>query len=208
VAQIHLRSVSEPLVSPPLARAALTAVTRAEAMGLLPETHRIETLDLPALTRLLEFVHRAGIARTLDLAFVGEPAARAAHLERALERLNEALEDSPAPAFEWERLTNVLGGEPLARLLGISPTSARRYRASARATPDSVAARLHFLALIVGDLSGAYNDAGIRQWFDRTRVQLGGRPPAGLLAGDWKPAAPGPRRVRELARALTGSPAT
>jgi hypothetical protein len=208
VAKIHLRSVEEPLASPRLARAALTAVTRAEAMGLLPETHRIETLDLAALGRVLEFVRRAGIARTLDLAFVGEPAARPAHLERALERLNEALEDSPAPAFEWERLASVLGAEPLARLLGISLSSARRYRASARATPDEVAGRLHFLALVVGDLSGAYNDAGIRQWFERKRVQLGGRAPGELLAGDWKAARPGPRRVRELARALIGSPAT
>jgi hypothetical protein len=208
VAKIHLRSVEAPLASPPLARAALTALTRAEAMGLLPETHRIETLDLAALGRVLEFVRRAGIARTLDLAVVGEPAARPAHLERVLERLNEALEDSPAPAFEWERLASVLGAESLARLLGISLSSARRYRASARATPDDVAGRLHFLALVVGDLSGAYNDAGIRQWFARKRVQLGGRAPGELLAGDWKATGPGPRRVRELARALTGAPAT
>jgi hypothetical protein len=208
MAEIHLRSVAEPLATPPLARAALTALTRAEAMGLLPRTHRIETLDLAVLDRLLEFVRRAGIGRTLDLAFVGEPAARPAHLERVLERLNEALEDSPVPDCEWERLAGVLGAESLARLVGISLSSVRRYRASARTTPDDVAGRLHFLALVVGDLSGAYNDAGIRQWFDRKRGQLGGRAPAELLAGDWKPAGPGPRRVRELARALAASPAT
>ena len=208
MAKIHLRSVAEPLASPPLARAALTALTRAEAMGLLPETYRVETLDLDALSRLLALVRRAGIARSLDLGTIAEPVGRPAHLERALERLNEALEDSPVPAFEWERLARVLGAEALARLVGISLSSVRRYRASARTTPDDVAGRLHFLALVVGDLSGAYNDAGIRQWLDRKRVQLGGRAPAELMAGDWKPAGPGPRRIRGLARSLTGAPAT
>jgi hypothetical protein len=108
---------------------------------------------------------------------------------------------------EWERLASVLGAEPLARLLGISLGSARRYRASARATRGDVAGRLHLLALVVGDLSGADNDIGIRQWFARKRARLGGRAPGELLGGleaGWA----GPRRVRELARALTGSSAT
>ena len=63
MAQIHLRSVVGPLASPPLARAALTALTRAEAMGLLPDTHRVDTLDLAALSRLREFVRRDGRPR-------------------------------------------------------------------------------------------------------------------------------------------------
>jgi hypothetical protein len=28
---------------------------------------------------------------------------------------------------------------------------------------------VHFLSLIVGDLTGAYNEIGIRQWFERKR---------------------------------------
>ena len=115
---------------------------------------------------------------------------------------------SLAPAYEWTRLADVLGLDHLARLLGISATSVRRYKAAARTTPDDVAARLHFLALVVGDLSGAYNDIGIRQWFDRRRAQLGGRAPAERLAGGWKPTAPGPTEVRDLARSLSASPAT
>jgi hypothetical protein len=67
---------------------------------------------------------------------------------------------------------------------------------------------LHYVSLIVGDLSGAYNHIGIRQWFDRKRAQLGGRAPSDLLKSSWKPAQPGPRRVQDLARTLAASPAT
>jgi hypothetical protein len=129
-------------------------------------------------------------------------------LERTLEHLNLALEESPVPEFEWNRLTDVVGLELLSRLLGISGSSIRRYKAAARTTPDDVAERLHFLSLIVGDLSGTYNEIGIRQWFERKRAQLDGRAPADWLKGSWKPAQPGPRRVLDLARALLRSPAT
>ena len=125
-----------------------------------------------------------------------------------MERLNLALEESPAPEFEWNRLAGVLGLEILARLLGVSGTSVRRYRANARTTPDDVAERLHFLSLIVGDLAGTYNEIGIRQWFERKRAQLDGRSPLEWLKGRWKPIQPGPRRVQDLARALVASPVT
>jgi hypothetical protein len=131
-----------------------------------------------------------------------------AGLERTIEKLNLALEESPAPEFEWGRLMEVLGLELLSRFLGLSASSIRRYKAAARTTPDDAAGRLHFLSLIVGDLSGAYNEIGIRQWFDRKRVQLDGRAPSELLKGLWKPADTGPRKVRDLALALVASPAT
>ena len=113
-----------------------------------------------------------------------------------------------APAHEWRALQGVLGVELLARLLGISRSSARRYISGRRATPDVVAARLHFLALVVGDLAGAYNDIGVRRWFDRTRERLDGSTPAQALGGEWSPEDDGPRRVRDLAQALASSPAT
>jgi hypothetical protein len=130
------------------------------------------------------------------------------NLERTLEHLNLALEESPVPEFEWNRLTDVLGLELLSRLLGISGSSIRRYRANARTTPDDVAGRLHFLSLVVGDLAGAYNEIGIRQWFERNRAQLDGRTPLDWLKARWKPGQPGPRRVQDLARALVASPVT
>jgi uncharacterized protein (DUF2384 family) len=129
-------------------------------------------------------------------------------LERTLEHLNIALEESAAPEFEWKRLTDMLGLDLLFRLLGISASSVRRYKVAARATPDDVADRLHFLSLVVGDLSGAYNEIGVRQWFERKHAQLDGRTPLDCLRAPWNPAEPGPRRVQDLARALVASPAT
>lgn len=119
-----------------------------------------------------------------------------------------ALGESPVPATEWPALQEVLGAELLATLVGTSASSVRRYLAGARATPDAVAVRLHFLALVVADLAGAYNDIGVRRWFGRPRKRLGGSSPAQLLRGDWWPDDDGPNRVRELAASSTGSPVT
>lgn len=205
---IQIISAREPFTTPRLAFQAITALGRADAMGLLPAKERFEVLDLAALRRVIRHVHRAGIARTITLGLNGDSADQIPALERALQHLNLALAESPAPEFEWRRLADLLGIDLLARLVGISLTSVRRYRAAARTTPDEVAARLHSLTLIVGDLSGAYNDMGIRQWFDRKRAQLGDRAPAELLRGAWHPGAPGPAQVQSLARSLTASPAT
>ena len=69
-------------------------------------------------------------------------------------------------------------------------------------TPDDVAARLHFLALVISDLAGAYNEIGVRRWFHRERSLLDGKTPGTLLSGDWNPEDEGPQRVRDLARSL------
>jgi hypothetical protein len=111
-------------------------------------------------------------------------------------------------ADEWHSLDNLFGTERVSRLLGVSPGSVRRYRSGARPTPDKLAARLHFLATVIGDLAGAYNEFGIRRWFERARTALGGRSPAELMQGDWDPEDPQLQRARELARSLTASPAT
>ena len=202
---IQIESAKAPFTSPRIAFQAVTALGRADAMGLLPAGERIEMLDLPSFRKAVRHIHRAGIARNIPVDLAD---ASASNLERTLEHLNLALEESPAPEFEWNRLTDVLGLELASRLLGISASSIRRYRAAARTTPDDVAARLHFLSLIAGDLAGAYNEFGIRQWFERKRAQLDGRAPLDLLKPRWKPGQPGPRRVQDLARALVASPAT
>lgn len=202
---IQIESAKAPFTSPSVAFQAVTALGRAEAMGLLPADEHIETLDLPSFRKAVRHIHRAGIARNIQLNLAG---ASVPNLERTLKQLNLALEESPIPEFEWNRLAGLLGPELLGRLLSISASSLRRYRANARTTPDEIAERLHFLSLVVGDLAGAYNEIGIRQWFERKRAQLDGRTPLDWLRGRWKPAQPGPRRVRELARALAASPAT
>ena len=122
------------------------------------------------------------------------------------EESGEALEVPPLPRAEWAGLERALGAEVLAALIGVSTSRLRRYAAEARSTPNDVAARLHHLALIVGDVSGSHNDTGIRQWFARPRTELGKQTPAAVLAGAWDPRDDGPLRVRELAAALVGAP--
>jgi transcriptional regulator with XRE-family HTH domain len=119
-----------------------------------------------------------------------------------------ALDASPAPAWEWKGLARVFVPEDLAALLHVSVSSLKRYESGARETSDPVAARLHFLALVVGDLAGSYNEPGIRRWFQRKRTLLDGRAPVALLKHGWDPDDEGPCRVRELARSLVTLSAT
>src|SRR5919198_4362933 len=144
---IKIDSAKAPFTSPRLAFQAVTALGRADAMGILPRDEHIQTLDLPSFRRAVRHIHRAGIARNIQLELA--EASSGSNLERALEHLNLALEESPVPEFEWNRLAEVLGLELLGRLLGISTTSVRRYRANARITPDEVAERLHFVSLVI-----------------------------------------------------------
>ncbi len=183
-------------------RLACEAMRRAEAMGLA-EGPAAEALDLEAVQRLAHRARQAGIARGPAVALDTVEVPTRAEIERLLRLLIAALEESPAPRYEWPSLMRIFEPEQLAALLGISLSSLRHYQTGERTTPDSVAARLHFLALVVGDLAGAYNEIGIRRWFDRPRSPLGGRTPASFLAGSWDPGDEGPQRVRELARALT-----
>lgn len=197
-----------PTQSPRLRFLTARAAIRADAMGLLAPVHGAAgavPLASVTLDEVLRNARRAGIARALTAPTDREDTTR---WEGFARDLLEALEESPLPQTEWVGLERVLGVELLAQLLGVSPSSVRRYAAQARPTPDDVAARLHHLALIVGDLAGSYNDIGVRRWFTRPRAQLGGQSPAAILRGDWDPRADGPTRVRALAAALLDGPAT
>jgi len=205
---VHIQSVLPPLNQPGVAAPLAAAIRHADAMGLLPkQTAPVERLDLERLVRLLASVRNAGIARQ-PIADLPGQAASPGRLADLLELVDEALVESPSPQKEWPRCEDVLGSQLLSRLLDISESSLRRYRASRRETPDNVAGRLHFLALVISDLAGSYNDLGVRRWFDRPRPQLDGKTPAALLRGAWRPQDPGPSTVRELAESLTASPAT
>jgi len=83
----------------------------------------------------------------------------------------------------------------------------RRHAAGERATPQRLAERLHWPAAVVGDLAGAYNEFGIRRWFDRPRTQLDGHSPRRLLGADWQVDGEPARRVRALAATLSGAQA-
>ena len=198
-------SKQTPLRTPSVRLLAIEAWRRAEAMGLVGPEARLDAADV---SRLVKRVREAGIARgpAFQLDNVELPAV--AEAESLLRLVVAALEASPVPKYEWAAVSRVLEPEQLAALLDISVTSLKRYASGERDTPDPVAARLHHVALIVGDLAGAYNDVGIRRWFDRPRTALDGSPPAALLAGDWNPEDAAPQAVRELARSLVGLSAT
>jgi hypothetical protein len=205
---IHIQSVDDPFNAPDVARMAVTTLARAEAMGLLPQGEVIDTLDFSTLQKVMKGISRAGIGQGVLTDLAGTRGRDAKQLSIALQRLNDALDASPVPASEWPGLTTILGIDLLARLVGVSAVSVRRYASGARPTPDEVAARLHFLALLVGDLAGAYNDIGIRRWFDRSRTLLGNKSPTQVLTRKWRPEDQGPQQVRQLAHALIASPAT
>jgi hypothetical protein len=178
-------------------------------MGLIaPDTSGASPLDAGAVRHLASHVRQAGIASGAVAALNNVEAPTGEELASLLRTMIAALDASPVPKFEWAGLGRVLDSEQLASLLSVSLSSLNRYQSGDRDTPDPIAARLHFLALVIGDLSGSYNDVGIRRWFGRKRTTLGGRTPAQLLTGDWDPEDAGPERVRALARELVTMSAT
>ena len=176
-------------------------------MGLL-SPREIHRLDLAEWRRVAGDISKAGVGRA---AVVAPPAAAApgsTWFRTMLRDVNEALDASPVPASEWPTVQRALGDDLLARLLQIFPADLGSYRSGAWTTPDLVAVRLHALALMVGDLTGTYNGAGVRRWFVRPRTVLDNRAPVDVLIPGWGPDDPGPRQVRSLASALAASPAT
>lgn len=205
------------LAPPPrdIRRLVFEASRRAEAMGLV-EPAAVTTADAPALRHLANRIRRAGIAAAaadrlndvVDEGLNNVEMPGAGDVAGLLETLIAALEASPVPKFEWAGLGRVFAAEDLAALITVSVSSLKRYQSGERETPDDVAARLHFLALVVSDLAGSYNDIGVRRWFQRKRTALDGRAPGSLLKGRWDPDDEGPARVRALARELVSLSAT
>src|SRR2546425_6434810 len=190
-----------------LRRLLFEASRRAEAMGLIPSD--AVTDAEPATVRLLASrVRRAGIAAAAADQLHNVEAPSDADVAGLLKTLIAALEASPVPKFEWGGLGRVFAPEDLSALINVSVSSLKRYQSGERDTPDDVAARLHFLALVVGDLAGSYNVIGVRRWFQRKRSLLDGRAPVALLKGHWDPDDEGPMRVRQLARELVSLSAT
>jgi hypothetical protein len=204
VREFQIESISNPLAD--VARLTLEASRRAEAMGLLESG--AARADAGGIRQLANHVRRAGIAAAaadlLNNVEVPSPAETASLLRTMI----AALEASPVPQYEWNGVARVFGADDLAPLLKVSVSSLKRYQSGERDTPDPIAARLHWLALTVGDLAGSYNDIGIRRWFHRKRERLGGRAPLALLRGDWDPDDEGPAQVRQLARELVSLAAT
>jgi hypothetical protein len=183
------------------------ASRRAEAMGLIP-ADAVTNAEPDSVRLLASRVRRAGIAAAAADQLHNVEAPSDEEVAGLLKTLIAALEASPVPKFEWSGLGRVFASEDLSALINVSLSSLKRYQSGERETPDDVAARLHFLALVVGDLAGSYNLIGVRRWFQRKRNLLDGRAPAALLKGDWDPDDEGPMRVRRLARELISLSAT
>lgn len=194
------RSNDDPFRDPESRLLGVRILTDAEAMGIVGGT-AVAGLDGSVWNDALERIRRAGIGRRLRWEAPDGGHDRDLFVRR-LEQLKEALEASPVPATEGPKLNDILGRDLLARLLGISVVSLRRYLSGAREMPDRVAARLHFLAFVTFYIAGGFTDEGVRLWFDRPHFLLEGAAPAELLVDDWRPEDPGPDRVRELARWL------
>jgi hypothetical protein len=207
MSQVQVRSDPVPVGADTTARLVYEAARRADAMGIL-DADTVQRFDVPTARRVAERARAAGVGRVpvAELAHFEVPSP--AEVQAVLRLLITALEQSPVPQLEWRSVSRVFDPEQLASLLAISLSSLRRYQSGERATPDDVAARLHFLALVTGDLAGAYNEIGIRRWFGRKRTQLGGKTPASFLTGTWDPDDAGPQKVRSLGAALVTLSAT
>lgn len=172
-------------------------------MGLLRGEPELTSWDRKELNgaarRVLEALKRVGIGQSAP----GIPAAGITRAPRRyvtyLDEVLDALEDSPTPRSEIRSLAEVLDWEALSRYTGASTLSLRRYAAGQRRVPDDVAQRVHWLTGVVADLRAAYNDAGVRRWFERPRPSFDGQPPSRFLARAWTPDDDRVARIRRFA---------
>jgi len=160
-----------------------------------------QRLDLELVRSIATAAAEAGIGRDAATTLCTDPL-QMSRVPTLVGQLTDALLASPLPRQELERLAQTLDLEMVARVVGTSSMSLRRYLAGSRDAPDEVAARIHWLALTVSDLLGAYNEIGVRRWFERPRTTLEGRSPSQVLTPGWDPDDPGPAAVRALASAL------
>lgn len=201
-------STSNPLDDRVLA-IAVEFVLKADSMGLLTSSVDTLNLDLDAIIKVACCVTKQGIGRRIVINPERWYGYSSDDLACRLRQLTEIMEETPIPEKEWKRIRTLLNDDMVAKIIGISEQSVRRYATDERATPDDVAARLHWLALTTGDLQGAYNDDGVRNWFKRPRKSFGDKSPIAILGGQsWSPAAEEAKRIRKFARELTESMGT
>lgn len=208
MAMVHGASEPDPIALPAattMKAARLLALL--DAMGIHRLDEPIEALRLATLQDAARAAAAHGLGRQIPM-ILSARSLDAEGITVAIEQLAEALEDSPVPQAEIVELARVFGWDELSAIVDASPVSLRRYASGQREAPDDVAHQVHWLAKVIGDLRGAYNDAGIRRWFARSRVQLGHRAPRQLLVGGrWRPEHERVMRIRSLAQSLAGGAA-
>jgi hypothetical protein len=203
VTEIQIVSIDAPLTRQSLLAKAFGLVLRATAVGLLSGRDRIDRLDLDLLREIARNAAAAGIGKDAALAMLDSDLSPT-RLATLIGRLDEALIGSPLPDRELRQLRQTFELDQLATLLGTSEVSLRRYLAGSRDVPDAVALRAHWLALVVADLGGAYNQIGVRRWFERPRAQLDGHSPREALGANWTPDGAPATAIQHLAAALVG----
>jgi hypothetical protein len=203
MASVRISTVEAPLDRPALVDPAIRLLRRALALGLLGDNERVDRLDLELVRKIAREASAAGIGQDAAVALL-QGVSGPDRLAALIERLDDSLTGSPLPDRELPELLRVFGREDLAVLTGTSGVSLGRYVAGSRKWPDDLATRIHWLALVLSDLAGAYNDFGARRWFERERTQLDGRSPRQVLGTEWDPASPDVERVRQLAASLAG----
>ena len=194
------------LQSPSEARSAMLGirlVSLANLLRLVPETNEFRIDKQTVMSALDAFAH-VGVGRQAaacgERGISGDRSPR--QVTELLEDAFEAIQQSPLPEQEWAPMTELLGDDLLESLLGASASSLRRYRTGERPTPDPTAQRLHFISVLVADLTGSYNSFGIRRWFTRSRSALSGQSPLESLGKNWDSNDPGASAVQSLAASL------
>src|SRR5690606_5395577 len=87
IQMIQIRSVQHPYDTPEVAASALSALTRADAMGLIPADDRIERLDQQTMRRVTRRIADRGIGKALVLELDSARTKRASELRRILREL-------------------------------------------------------------------------------------------------------------------------
>jgi uncharacterized protein (DUF2384 family) len=199
---LQIESVAEPFRSDRmLADLALRLLSRAEYVSCLPAGGVRVVLDAEMIRSVGKCLAQAQMP-TSRWTFLDEPDVSVSRWREAVTAMNEQIEMSPQPAGEWGPVLGTLGEDMLADLLGVSVSSVRRYSAGNRSTPQDVAERLHFVAMLLADLAGSYNDYGVRRWFTRPRAALQGRRPVDALGAGFDPDGEPAQRVQKLAASL------
>ncbi len=107
-------------------------------------------------------------------------------------------------AEEWAAIREILGDGAVSQLVGVEPVTVALLADGQLLISAGVAERLNWLHSVLSDLAGAYDDFGVRRWFDRPRAQLNHQAPIQYLGGNWSPDHPSAIRVRTLAAAVSG----
>lgn len=156
-------------------------------------------------TAAMEGLLRQGICTRAARQWLDEQSEASGHVrDELLAQVYERLEECLSPATEWQAVRDALDDDALlAALLGIGLASVRRYAKGERHCSVSVAARLHWLALLIDQLEGTYNAYGIRRWFQRPRVALDGEAPQDRLKGEWDPDDEAVRPLMALAQSAS-----